>query len=186
MKLFGFSITRSADEVLPASFVEPRNDDGALTVGNSLGSFYSTTLDMEGTAKTEAELITRYRNMALQPEITQAIDEIVNEAINVDTDDQVVDIVLDDVDLPPKIKDKISEEFDNILSLFDMSNNAYDMFNRYYVDGRINYHIIIDEKNLKKGIVELRYIDPRKIKLVRELDKKNDESGVPLKTLKNE
>ena len=190
MKLFGFSITRGADENgagdPPASFVEPSNSDGALTVGGSLGGFYSSMLDMEGSAKTEAELITRYRNLAMQPEIAQAIDEIVNEAINVDTYDKVVEIVLDDAELPDKIQDKVRDEFDNILSLLDFTHNAYDIFSKFYVDGRITYHIMIDEDDLKKGVVELRYIDPRKIKLVREMEKKRGEVGVPTKTVKNE
>jgi len=176
MKLFGFEIKRADDdEKKPVSFADPINDDGALTISNSLGGFYSTGLDMEGSAKSEAELITRYRNMSMQPEITQAIDEVVNEAINVDTFDEVVEIVLEDTDLPDKVVDKVQEEFYNILKLFDFSNNGYDMFQKFYVDGRLNYHIIIDEENLKKGIVELRYIDPRKIKLVREM--KKDKTG---------
>jgi len=193
MKLFGFSITRGSDEVeaskLPVSFVEPTNDDGALTVSGSMGGFYTSMLDMEGSAKTEADLITRYRNTSMQPEINQAIDEIVNEAINVDTYDKVVELVLDDTELPEKIQDKVRDEFDNILSLMDFTNNAYDIFSKFYVDGRINYHIMIDENDLKKGIVELRYIDPRKIKLIREMSKgKAGPNGgeVPTKQIKNE
>lgn len=193
MKLFGFSITRAQDEEdnIPASFAEPINEDGAITVSGS-GGFYSTSLDMEGSAKTESELITRYRNMAMQPEITQAIDEVVNEAINVDTYDSVVDIILDETELPERVAEKVSDEFKNILSVMDFSNNAYDMFNKFYVDGRINYHIIIDEENIKKGIVDLRYIDPRKIKLVKEMAKTGhdqgggDGQGGSLKKVKNE
>ena len=191
MKIFGFEIRRPEDEKdqQPVSFAAPQNDDGAITVdGNSLGGFYSTILDMEGSAKSESELITKYRAMSMQPEISQAIDDIVNEAVSIDTDERVVDIVLDDTDLPDKVKEKIVEEFDNVLSLFDMSNNAYDMFYKFYVDGRINYHIIIDNDNLKKGIRELRYVDPRKLKLIREMDKKDKDkhSGIPIKRVKNE
>ena len=172
MKLFGFEIKRAADEPenQPVSFAEPINDDGAITVG-SQGGFVSTTLDMEGSAKTESELITRYRNMSMQPEITQAVDEVVNEAINVDTFDKVVEIILEDTDLPDRVIEKVQEEFNNILSLLDFTNNGYDMFQKFYVDGRLNYHVIIDEENLKKGIVELRYVDPRKLKLIREMEK---------------
>jgi hypothetical protein len=190
VKIFGFEIRREEDEIgnQPVSFAEPINDDGAITVGNAMGGFYSTILDMEGTAKTESELVTKYRGMAMQPEIAQAIDEVVNEAINVDLDTDVVNIVLDNTDLPDKVKEKISEEFDNILSLFDFSNNGYDIFSKFYVDGRINYHIIINEKNLKDGIQELRYVDPRKLKLIREMDKKEKDphSGIPVKRVKNE
>lgn len=190
MKLFGFEIKRDSNEEQSktVSFVEPSNDDGAITVGNALGGFYGTMLDMESNAKNESELVTKYRSMSLQPEIAQALEEVVNEAISVDVYDKVVEIVLDELDeVPDKIKEKIVEEFDNVLSLLDFTNNAYDLFSRFYVDGRLNFHIIIDEEDLKKGVVELRYVDPRKIKLVREIDKKEkDVSGVPTKKVKNE
>jgi hypothetical protein len=192
MKVFGFEITRAEEETevknRPVSFAEPSNDDGAITVGNALGGFYGTMLDMEGTAKTESELVTKYRGMSMHPEIAQAIDEVVNEAINVDTDDKVVEIVLDDTDLPSKVQDKIRDEFDNVLSLLDFRNQAYDTFSKFYVDGRLNYHLMIDKENLSEGIKELRYIDPRKIKLIREVDKKgkDEHSGIPVKRVKSE
>lgn len=194
MKLFGFEIKRPEDErdisKKPMSFVEPTNDDGAITIGNgnALGGFYGMMLDMEGAAKTESELVTKYRSMAMQTEITQAVDEIVNEAISVDSHEKVVEIVLDDINLPDKVKDKISEEFDNVLKLLDFSNTAYDIFYKFYVDGRLNYHIMIDNENLKDGIYELRYIDPRKLRLVKEIDKTKIDlhSGIPIKTLKSE
>ena len=191
MKLFGFEIKRDSDEGKqgqPVSFVEPSNEDGAITVGNAMGGFYGTMLDMEQSAKTESELVTKYRGMAMQPEISQALDEVINEAISVDVNEKVVEIVLDDADeIPDKIKNKISEEFDQVLSLLDFTNTAYDLFSRFYVDGRLNFHIIIDEEDLKRGVVELRYVDPRKIKLVREIDKREkDPSGVPTKKVKNE
>ena len=193
MRLFGFSIKREEDDQgadQPASFVEPTNDEGAITVGNAnaLGGFYGMMLDMEGAAKTESELVTKYRSMAMQTEITQAVDEIVNEAISVDSHEKVVEVVLDDTDLPNKVKDKIVEEFDNVLSLLDFSNTAYDIFYKFYVDGRLNYHIMIDEKNLKDGIYDLRYIDPRKLRLVKEIDKRERDphSGIPIKKVKSE
>jgi len=189
LKIFGFDIKRAEEETtLPVSFAEPSNDDGAITVGNALGGFYNTILDMEGSAKTESELITRYRHMAMQPEVSQAIDDIVNEAISVDTNDRVVDISLGETDLSDKVKKTIGQEFDKILALFDFTNNAYDMFNKFYVDGRLNYHIIIDPEDVKKGVVELRYVDPRKLKLIREVDKKQKDkhSGIPVKKVKNE
>lgn len=190
MKIFGFDIKREAEEAeqVPVSFAEPQNDDGAITVGSALGGFYNTLIDLEGSAKTESELVTKYRGMAMQPEIAQAIDEVVNEAINIDTHEKVVDVVLDEIDLPDKVKKAISEEFENCLGLLDFTNTAYDMFSKFYVDGRLNYHIIIDDKNIKKGITELRYVDPRKIKLIREVDKKDKDqwSGMPTKKVKNE
>lgn len=171
MKLFGFEIKRSDEdtEKYLRSFAEPVNDDGALTVGTAVGGSYGMLWDIEGTAKTEAELVTRYRQMMANPEIQQAVDEIVNEAIVVDAHNNVVEIVLDDTKLPDKVKDKIVEEFKHILSLLDFSNQGYDIFSKFYVDGRLNYHVIIDEEDLAKGIVELRYLDPRKIRLIREM-----------------
>lgn len=171
MKLFGFEIRREEDEPKkqPISFAEPLNDDGALTVGGVVGGSYGMLLDIEGSAKSEAELVTRYRAMTVNPEIQQAVDEIVNEAISIDSHDKVVSIVLDDVGVPDKVKERISEEFQNVLRLLDFSNNGYEIFYKFYVDGRLNYHVIIDEKDLKKGIVELRYLDPRKIRLIREM-----------------
>jgi hypothetical protein len=191
MKIFGFDIKRDGEEkeqFVPSSFAEPQNDDGAITVGNAMGGFYSTLLDMEGSAKTESELVTKYRGLAHQPEIAQAVDEIVNEAISVDTDEKVVEIILDDTDLPDKIKKRISEVFDEVLSLLDFSNTAYDTFSKFYVDGRINYHIIIDNEKIEEGIKELRYVDPRKLKLIREVDKreKDPHSGIPVKKVKSE
>ena len=191
MKIFGFEIKRESEEAEDriVSFAEPSNDDGAITVtGNALGGFYSTLLDMEGTAKTESELVTKYRSIAQQPEISQAIEEITNEAINIDSDEEVVEIILDDTELPDKVKNKIIDEFEEILNLLEFSSNAYDIFSKFYVDGRLNYHVIIDNENIKEGIKELRYVDPRKLKLIREVDKKTRDphSGIPVKKVKNE
>jgi hypothetical protein len=188
LKIFGYEIKREEDETPVVSFAEPSNEDGAITVGNAQGGFYGTLLDMEGTAKTESELVTKYRGMALQPEIISAVDEVINEAISIGTDDKVVELVLDDTNLPDKVKKRLSEEFDNVLSLLDFSNTAYDIFQKFYVDGRLNYHVIIDNENIKDGIRELRYVDPRKLKLIREVDKrqKDPHSGIPVKKLKSE
>lgn len=174
LRLFGFEIKRADDDLEKqnVSFADPLNDDGALNVGTAIGGSYGTLLDIEGSAKTESELVTRYRQMTMNPEIQQAIDEIVNEAIVIDSHQKAVEIVLDDTKLPNKVKDRIVEEFENILTLLDFSNQGYETFSKFYVDGRLNYHVIIDEKDLKRGIVELRYLDPRKIRLIREVDTK--------------
>ena len=190
MKIFGFDIKRDTEEdgFVPSSFAEPQNDDGAVTVGNAMGGFYSTLLDMEGNAKTESELVTKYRGLAHQPEIAQAVDEVINEAISVDTDDKVVELLLDECDLPDKIKKILIDEFDTVLSLLDFSVTAYETFQKFYVDGRLNYHVIIDNENLADGIKELRYVDARKLKLIREVDKKEKDphSGVPVKKVRSE
>jgi hypothetical protein len=190
MRLFGFEIKQAVDgeeEELP-SFTAPQNEDGGINVGAALGGSYGMLLDLEGSAKTESELVTKYRTMALNPEIQQAVDEIVNEAIAIDSDEKVVEVILDDVDMPDKIKGLIETEFDGILSLLDFSNMGYEIFTKFYVDGRINYHAIIDEKNIKKGIQELRYIDPRKIRLIREIEAKpiKEQGSGTLKSVKKE
>lgn len=191
MKIFGFEIKREtggAEEERAVSFVEPNNDEGAITIGNSLGGSYGIAINMEGDAKTESELITKYRGMMMQPEIAQAVDEVINEAINIDSHENAVEIVLDDTELPNKVRDRIVEEFEEILRLLDFSNYGYDIFQKFYVDGRLNYHIIIDNENLKDGIQEIRYVDPRKLRLVKEMDEKQKDphSGVPLKKVKKE
>jgi hypothetical protein len=191
MRLFGFEIIRSEekDKDQSLSFAEPINDDGALTIGTALGGAYGMYLDIEGSAKTEAQLVTTYRQMTINPEIQQAVDEIVNEAISVDTHDKVVEIVLDETKLPSRLKDKITSEFENILTLLDFSNNAYEIFSKFYVDGRLNYHVIIDPKQPKRGILELRYLDPRKIRLIREMNNKEKQiQGINanFKRIKNE
>jgi hypothetical protein len=125
--------------------------------------------------------------MAMQPEIESAIDDIVNEAIVQDDDGRITDIVLDDLKQPEKIKKAIKEEFNTILRLFNYKNMAQDIFRRYYIDGRLYYHIIIDKENPIEGIKELRYIDPRKLRKVREIKKQKDErTGVEILNTINE
>ena len=191
MKIFGFEVKRDVDgaeEETAVSFVAPNNEEGAITIGNSLGGSYGISINMDGDAKSEGELVTRYRGMMLQPEISQAVDEVINEAINIDSHENAVEVVLDGTDLPDKVKDRISEEFEEVLRLLDFSNFGYDIFQKFYVDGRLNYHIIIDNENLKDGIQELRYIDPRKLRLIKEMDEKQKDphSGIPLKKVKKE
>lgn len=175
MQLFGFEIKRK-EEIDLKSFVEKDFDDGALTVnsGGVAGGTYGTFLDIEGTAKTEAELITKYRQMEMHPEVSRAIDDIVNDAIVVSDDSKVVDINLDSTKLSDNIKKRVAEEFDEVLRLLDFSNRGYEIFQRFYVDGRLKYHAIIDEKNPKLGIQELRYVDPRKLRKIREISKTKD------------
>ncbi len=189
MNLFGFEIKRKEEKDPPQSFAAPLNDDGAVNVDSTaVGGAYGYFLDIEGTAKNESELVTRYRSMALQPEVQQAVDEIVNEAINIDYNEQAIEIVLEDTELPDKVKESITEEFENVLRLLDFSNQGYEIFQRFFVDGRINYHIVIDEKSIKRGIVELRYLDPRKIRLIRENDssEKDKATGIPIRKIKKE
>jgi hypothetical protein len=174
--LFGFEISRRKNEeeqALQPSFTPPTNEDGALTISSA--AYYGTYVDLDGTAKNEVELISRYREMAMQPEIESAIDDIMNEAIVQDDDGKIIEIVLDDLDQPEKIKKAIKEEFHTILRLLNYKNMAQDIFRRYYIDGRLYYNIVLDRENPIAGIKELRYIDPRKLRKVREIKKKKDE-----------
>lgn len=186
--LFGFTISRDKKEqedFAQQSFAPPAADDGALTISSA--AYYGTYVDLDGTAKNEVELISRYREMSMQPEIESAIDDIVNEAICQDDDGKTINIVLDNLKQPDKIKKALKEEFNTILKLLNYNNMAHDIFRRYYVDGRMYYHIIIDKENPAEGIKELRYIDPRKLRKVREVRKQKDErTGAEVVTTVNE
>ena len=173
IELFGFQIGRKEEEKPTVkSFAPPPNNDGAIAVNE--GGVFGTSIDLDGLTKNDAQLITKYREMSLQPECQRAIDDVINEAIVADERELPVNIVLDEVELPKRIKDRITEEFENVLNLLNFNNRAYDVFKNWYVDGRLYYHIMIDEKNPRDGIQELRYIDPRKIKKVRsEVRQKN-------------
>ena len=172
IELFGFQFGKKEEQKPTVkSFAPPPNDDGAIAV--SEGGVFGTTVDIDGTAKNEAQLITRYRDMAQQPECERAIDDVINEAIVGDEEGYPVDIVLDDIEeLSEQMKERIREEFESTLALLNFNNRAYDIFRNWYVDGRLYYHVMIDEKKPKEGIQELRFIDPRKIKKVR-VEKKN-------------
>ena len=166
LELFGFRIGKAEEQKDSiVSFAPPEPDDGSLTIAQ--GGVFGTTVDLEGTAKNETALITKYREMLLQPECEKAIDDIVNEAIVGDNKEQSVQIILEDTDLPSSIKNKINDEFDNVLSLLHFNTKSYSIFRDWYVDGRLYYHVMIDTKNPRAGIKELRYIDPRKIKKIR-------------------
>ena len=178
VKLFGFTLGRK-DVVQPqlpeqASFALPTEtmDDGAVTITSN--AHYGTYVDLEGSVRNEIELVTRYREMSNHPELEMAIDDIVNEAISHNETGKVVSIVLDKLKQPESIKKKIIEEFDTIQRMLNFSNLADDLFKRWYIDGRLNYHVVVNEKNPKEGIQELRYIDPRKIRKVREVKKGRD------------
>jgi len=166
-ELFGFKITRKKDE--GESFTLPSSDDGTIEVAG--GGFYSQTLDVDGRDKTENDLIRRYRDIAIQPECDSAIEDIVSEGIASNEFDAPVALRLDRLEYSSKVKKRINEEFDRVLQLLDFNIKGHDIFRRWYVDGRIYYHKVIDKKEPRKGIKELRYIDPRKIKKVREVIK---------------
>ena len=164
-ELFGFEIKRKVEPLDIPSFTPKAADDGAMVVAE--GGVYGTFVDLDGAIRTEAELVNKYREVAMHPEVEMAIDDIVNEAIVADPKKEIVSLNLDDLEQPEKIKKLILEEFDNIVDLLEFNQHAYEIFKKWYVDGRLYYHAMIDEKNPREGIKELRYIDPRKIRKVR-------------------
>ena len=173
-RLFGFSIEDneplSKDTVSP---VPPNNADGNdfyLTSG-----FFGSYVDIEGVYRTETELIKRYREMSLHPEVDSAIEDIVNEAIVSDSPDTPVQIELSNLKASDGIKKKIREEFKFVLDLLDFNNKAHEIYRNWYIDGRLYYHKVIDMKKPQEGIQELRYIDAMKMRYVRKLKAKPED-----------
>ena len=169
-KLFGFSI-EDTEPLSPSTVspVPPNKEDGFdhyLTSG-----FFGSYVDIEGIYRTEFDLIKRYREMALHPECDSAIEDVVNEAIVSDTNDSPVEIELSNLNASDGIKNKIREEFKNILDLLDFQTKAHEIYRNWYVDGRLYYHKVIDLKKPEEGIQELRYIDAMKMRYVRQAKK---------------
>ena len=180
VQLLGFQITRQTDDKeKPAeakqAFTVPAPDDGTTTI--SAGGYFGQYLDMEVTAKNDVDLIKRYREIAQHPECDMAVEDIINEAIVSDDRDQSVSVSLDKLAISENIKGKIRNEFDEVMKLLNFDEKGHDIFRRWYVDGRIYFHKVIDPNSPRKGLTELRYIDPRKIKKVREVTKKRDTKG---------
>ena len=172
IELFGFTIGRTQKEQEAkdkVSFALPSLEDGSLDISGPAGGAYGTYLDMDGAAKNESDLIRKYRQMALFPEAELAVDDIVNEAVVADREQNPVNINLANVNLSLDIKDKILENFHEVINLLNFNETGYDTFKKWYVDGRIYYHIIIDQSNPKRGILELRPIDALKIKKIRQI-----------------
>ena len=177
VQLLGFQITRQTDDKeKPAeakqAFTVPSPDDGVTTI--SAGGYFGQYLDMEVTAKNDVDLIKRYREIAQHPECDMAIEDIINEVIVSNERDQSVSVSLDKLAVSENIKSKIRDEFDEVMKLLNFDEKGHDIFKRFYIDGRIYFHKVIDPNSPRKGITELRYIDPRKIKKVREITKKRD------------
>ena len=176
-EIFGFKIERKSQETEGSSvpaFTLPESDDGSMMVSGAGALGYS--LDMDGQYKNEVELILKYRDMSQMSDCEIAIDNIVNDAIVVDDTLPSISIVLDKIDLTESIKKKVRAEFDTVLDLLNFNNYGHDIFRRWYIEGRLYYHIMIDENDPKRGIVELRSLDATKIKKVKnvKVDKKSD------------
>ena len=186
MEIFGFEITRKKDELRDTtdvgkqpSFVPPVDDDGTPVIETQPGGFitggaYGAYIDMEGGIKNEVELIRRYRETSLIPECDSAIEDVINECITSDSADRIVTLDLRDTKLSDSLKKKIQDEFSTILTLMKFNQNSHEIFRKWYVDGRIYFHKVVDKNNIKKGIVDIRPIDPLKIKKVRNVTKDRD------------
>ena len=162
--LFGFEITRpkdkeqeKKDQQNTPTFVAPTTEDGAVVIQS--GSYFGTYVDLDGAVRNEVELITKYRDMATQPEAESAIDDIVNEAIVTDGLGKSVSLNMDELKQPATIKKKITKEFEYLLRMLNFNNLGHEIFRRWYVDGRLFYHVMVDETKKAEGIQELRHID---------------------------
>ena len=181
-EIFGFKIERKSEEQpnanIPA-FALPENDDGSMMIAG--GGAYGSYLNMEGTYKSEVDLIHKYRQMSQLSDCEIAIENIVNEAIVAGKNERPVNILLDNTGLTESIKTKIRNEFDFVLDLLNFNNFGHEIFRRWYVEGRLYYHIMIDENDPSRGIVELRSLDATKIKKVNQVNKQKAQDTVNIK-----
>lgn len=174
LNLFGFSVSRKntqpeAPVAHIESFATPEQDDGAHLI--EAGGLYGQTLDLDGVIKNDIDMIVKYRSMIHHHEVDAAVSDIVNESIITTEASRPVEMILDDIDLPDNIKDRMQDEFDRIVTLLDFNRRGDEIFRKWYIDSRLYYHVILDNKNKKRGIQELRAIDPTKIRKVKEIIK---------------
>ena len=176
--LFGFEIKKATktEKKNLESIVPPVDDDGAGYV-TAAGAHYGTYVDIDGqngAAKDDAALIRQYRAVSHHPEVDAAVEDIINEAISTEDNEAPVSLNLDEVETSDSIKKSINEEFENILSMLKFNAMGHDIFKRWYIDGRLYYHLVVDEKNLKQGIQEIRPIDSVKTRKVKQVKKRKD------------
>ena len=185
VKILGFQITRDENLEKAATgkqaFTVATPDDGTTTI--SAGGYFGQYLDMEVNAKNDFDLIRRYREIAQHPECDMAVEDIINEVVVSDERDSPVSISLDKLSISENIKGKIRDEFQECLSLLNFDEKGHDIFKRWYIDGRIYFHKVIDPKSPRKGLTEIRYIDPRKIKKIREVTKGRDSKGTGIEVI---
>jgi hypothetical protein len=188
MQLFGFEISRKKEEKALPSVVPPSTLDGSTVVntGVNAGGYYGMVVDLDASIKNENDLIRRYREISQYCDCDGAIEDIVNEAIIADEDKKTVQIILDNLKVSNGIKSKIEDEFNNVLKLLKWQERGHELFRQWYVDGRLYYQILFDEDNVKAGIHELRYIDPRKIKKIKNVKKEKNPQGVEIVTTVDE
>jgi hypothetical protein len=177
-RLFGFEIKKAASEdpTKKPSIVPARDDDGAGYVSAS-GLHYGQYLNIDGDdSKDNYQLMMQYRGVAMHPEVDMAIEEIVNESITISDNAMIADINTDGIDISDSIKKQIKEEFDNIYAMLDFSDYGHDIFRRWYVDGRLFHHLVVNESNLKAGIQEIRPIDASRMRKVKQIKTKTDQA----------
>lgn len=171
MRLFGIKIGEDDDEgEIVRSPVAPEQEESSLDVWQGgVGAAAAKFMSLGGTVENENQLISKYREISMNPEVDKAIEEIISDAIVTDEREQPVKLDLSELKVQPAVQEAIQQEFEKILTMLKFKLKGHDIFRRWYVDGRLNYHMVIDEANPANGIQELRYIDPRKIKKVREI-----------------
>jgi hypothetical protein len=184
MELFGFRLERSKQEKKQAkslkSFVVPTFDDGAIPV--EAGGFYGQYIDLDGTVRNDFELTMKYREMAQDPIVEVAVDDVVNESVIMGEKKAPIKILLDRLKASDNVKERIHEEFRNLLRVMQFETKGSEIFRRWYVDGKIFFHLIIDEENPQKGILEMRYVDPMNIQKIREYTKETTKTGAKIIT----
>jgi len=180
MELLGWEFKKGSTKKMDAPYLRKENDDAAFVVGSGFYGHNSYHLSFDQSFDSENELIKKYRDLSLLPEIDEAITDIVNESIAGDNDSSPVEIILDNLEVSDKIKDKIRTEFESILKLLDFNSEAYEIYRKWYIDARLYYHIIISDKPKQNGIKELRYVSPLKIKKIREEETEAGPGGYPI------
>jgi hypothetical protein len=179
MQVFGFEIKRKK-QPQQVTVVSPSQDDGSTVISSAASGYYAQVMSLEAQIKNENDLIRRYREISQYSDCDSAIDDITNEAIVSEEDTAPVEIVLDDVKLSASIKTKITDEFKQVLSLLKFDQRGHDIFRSWYIDGRLYYQILVDEANTKNGIAELRQVDPRKIRKIKNVQKEKNATGVDI------
>lgn len=177
LNLFGFQITRAKKketEKARPSIVPPRDDEGG-SYATASGSHYGQYLNLDGNdSKDNYQLIMKYRGNAMHPEVDAAIEDIVNESISSSELKQNLDLNMDAIEAPDRIKKLIKEEFDGIYGMLNFKELGHDIFRRWYIDGRLFHHLVVDEDNPKNGIQEIRPIDSAKMRKVKKVKYKKD------------
>ena len=184
MEIFGYNIQKKfKSDARADSPISPASDDGSTIISTGQGTGaayygYSYAGDFDGTLKNESDLIRRYRDTAAYPDCDSAIEDVVNEAINTDEDEQIVTLALDKLKIGDNVKEKLTAEFETVLKLLKFEDRAHEIFKQWYIDGRIYYHTVVDKSRLKDGIQELRFVDPRKIRKIKNVQKEKNANGI--------